>query len=184
MPKTSLRRDLLARRRQLAEDEIARRSREVQRWFVALPEFSAAAVVALYSAVHGETQTSEIFALARAAGKTLVFPRTQGDHLEFVVVETPDELRPGRFGILEPPMGRCLAIDEIQLLAVPGVAFAHDGARLGYGKGYYDRTLSSAGRRPTLVGLCYSFQLLSTLPRAAHDVHMDVVVTDAGVIRI
>lgn len=184
MPKTSMRRDLLARRRLLPETEIQRLGALVQRQFIGLPEFVAAPVVALYSPVHGEVETGMIFALARELGKTVVFPRTNGSHLEFVVVEALSELQPGPYGILEPVTARCLALDDIPLLAVPGVAFSCDGVRLGYGKGYYDRSLALARKRPCLTGLCYSFQLLATLPRAAHDIHMDILVTEEGFVRI
>lgn len=184
MPKTSLRRELLERRRQLSEDEICRAGTLIQRRFTELPEFVAAPVVALYSAVHSEVETAAIFSAARQAGKTVAFPRTQGLKLEFGVVEELGQLQPGRYGLAEPVSNCAIALDDIALMAVPGVAFDRNGGRLGYGKGYYDRCLAGLLRRPYLVGLCYDFQLLDLLPKADHDVHMDLVVTEAGVLRL
>lgn len=69
---------------------------------------------------------------------------------------------------------------DIDLIVVPGVAFTAEGARMGRGKGFYDKYLSQAGFRAVKIGVCYAHQLVPVLPVEAHDVAMDRVVTDIG----
>ncbi len=55
------------------------------------------------------------------------------------------------------------------------------GTRLGYGGGYYDRTLSALGRTPKLIGFAFAVQEVDHIPRDGHDVPLDAVVTENGV---
>jgi 5-formyltetrahydrofolate cyclo-ligase len=94
-------------------------------------------------------------------------------------------LRPGAWKILEPHPERCpvVAVEEIDLIFVPGLAFTRTGGRLGRGGGFYDRFL--AGMRPGAmkVGVCFHAQLAGELPMEAHDHEVGVVVTEREVIR-
>ncbi len=67
------------------------------------------------------------------------------------------------------------------LLLVPCVGFGPKGVRLGYGGGFYDRTLATLQPRPFTVGLAYSFGFLPWLEAEAHDVPLDAVLTEDGV---
>src|SRR5690606_36558955 len=87
---------------------------------------------------------------------------------------------PGVLGIPAPRDTRA-AEEPIDLALVPGLAFTTAGARLGYGAGYYDRWL--AGHPATWrVALALEHQLEPELPLDAHDVPMDLVVTERRVI--
>jgi 5-formyltetrahydrofolate cyclo-ligase len=66
----------------------------------------------------------------------------------------------------------------IDLILVPGLAFSKDRHRLGRGGGFFDRLLAGPAAKAFKVGICFSFQLLDTIPTEAHDVVMDVIVTD------
>lgn len=182
MPKRSIRDELLARRRHLATVTCLSRSLAAQQRLLLTPEFAAAAVVALYSSVRNEVFTEEVFTSARRAGKTVTYPRVRGTLLEFVEVAERQELVPGAFGILEPVGVRLIPPAALELIVVPGVAFDLAGHRLGYGKGYYDRFLHE--RRGRLAGLCFDFQLVERLPAEAHDVRMDMVVTEERTLRL
>ena len=67
---------------------------------------------------------------------------------------------------------------EIDFIVVPGVAFTAAGARMGRGRGYYDKYLSQSGFRGVKAGVCYAHQLVVELPVELHDVFMDYVVTN------
>jgi 5-formyltetrahydrofolate cyclo-ligase len=74
----------------------------------------------------------------------------------------------------------------LDTIFVPAVALDRRGARLGHGIGFYDRTLSFRSvrqhwRGPRLVGLAYSFQVVSQVPVTATDILMDTIVTDRGI---
>ena len=71
--------------------------------------------------------------------------------------------------------------ETIDLILVPGLAFSKDRHRLGRGGGFFDRLLAGRAAKAFKVGICFSFQLLDTLPTAAHDIVMDAVVTDREV---
>lgn len=182
MPKRSIRDELLARRRHLASATCLSHSLAAQQRLLLAPEFAAATVVALYSPVRNEVFTEEIFTGARRSGKTVTYPRVRGTRLEFVEVAERQELVPGAFGILEPGGAQVVPLAALELIVVPGVAFDLAGHRLGYGKGYYDRFLHE--RRGRLVGLCFDFQLVERLPAEAHDVRMDMVVTEERTLRL
>jgi 5-formyltetrahydrofolate cyclo-ligase len=181
MPKRSIRDELLAHRHHLAVDTCLSRSLAAQQRLLSTPEFAAASAVALYSPVRNEVFTEEIFTVARNAAKTVAYPRVRGLLLEFVEVTERRALVPGAFGILEPGGTQVVPLAALELIVVPGVAFDLAGHRLGYGKGYYDRYLHE--RKGQLVGLCFDFQLVEKLPAEAHDVRMNMVVTEEQTLR-
>ena len=74
------------------------------------------------------------------------------------------------------------AEDELDLIIVPGVAFDHAGHRIGRGGGFYDRLLPQY--RAVRVGICFGFQYLETIPAQEHDIRMDWVVTETGILKI
>ncbi|WP_305042983.1 5-formyltetrahydrofolate cyclo-ligase [Geoalkalibacter sp.] len=180
MPKTSIRDTLLKRRRHLSVDTCLLWSRLAQQHLIAGDAFQQARTLALYSPINNEVFTEEVFSTARALRKRVFYPRVVGQHLEFAEVGDRSQLVHGRFGILEPPAGPTLPVADLDLLVLPGVAFDQSGHRLGYGKGFYDRTLHLADAGCFLFGLCFEFQRVAALPCEAHDVPMHFVVTETG----
>ena len=186
MPKKSLRRQMLARRRSLTHDEWQAASQMAQQNLMQLEFFQQASCVALYAPIHNEIDTALLLEAALKTGKRVLYPAVCGTDLVFRQVEGMTCLSEGCFGILEP----CSAdldhqADAADLIVVPGVAFDTNGHRIGYGKGFYDRFLRHPGRRALLVGLCHDFQLIGTpLPSDPHDIRMDLVISDQHVHRI
>ncbi len=137
-------------------------------------------VALLYAPLPGEVDTRAIEALLRGRGVAVAWPRVDGDRLALHRAALAD-LLPGRFGVHEPPPAApAVAADEVALAVVPGLAFDRAGARLGFGRGYYDRLLAAAPRA-LRVGLCFSHQWVERVPAAAHDVRCHhVLVADAG----
>ncbi|PLX85403.1 MAG: 5-formyltetrahydrofolate cyclo-ligase [Desulfuromonas sp.] len=180
VPKSYLRIRLLQQRERLSVDERKSRSLVAQRHLLLSDIFSAARTIALYRPIRGEVATAELFSAARLAGKTVCFPRLDGDHMVFVAIADEGSFVPGAFGVEEPWGTTIVTPDSIDLTVVPGVAFDRQGHRLGYGKGYYDRELSQRSRRGTLVGLCFDFQFVDRLPAESHDIPLDCLVTENG----
>ncbi len=140
----------------------------------ALPEFAAARCVALFAALADEPDTRPM--LERwAAGRRIVLPRVEGETMQFYDYD-PQSLRCGTFGIDEPQRGEACDPADIDLIIVPGVAFTASGARLGRGRGYYDRYLSQPALRAFRVGVCYAHQIVDALPVESHDIPMHRVV--------
>ena len=88
------------------------------------------------------------------------------------------EMEEDAYGIPKPKDTEAF---EPQLLLVPCVGYGPSGLRLGYGGGFYDRTLAALAPRPVTVGVGYSHGLLPWLKAEPHDVPLDVMLTDEGV---
>ena len=183
--KTEIREQAHANRRaQLNKDEL---SGIICEKFAALPEYQAAASVLFYLDVRAEVRTRHYLSTALAHGKKIVVPYCVEGLLELFHLENMDELDVGMYKILEPkPELRAIPakrvdVQEIDLVMVPGVAFDRTGARMGHGKGYYDKMLEHARSDTPLVALAFECQLFPEIPTLAHDVFMDKIVTERAV---
>lgn len=142
--------------------------------------FRQASCIALYHAIPGEVQTAE-FIEKWYEEKKLLLPVIEGNDLRLLLYTGKDAVKAGVFGILEPTEeSQSVAEEEIDLIIVPGVAFDRQHNRLGRGKGYYDRLLSTL--KAPKIGICYDFQLLDTIPVESFDKKMDIIVTEKEII--
>jgi 5-formyltetrahydrofolate cyclo-ligase len=129
-----------------------------------------------------EVQTWRMIEDLLLRGKRVVVPvvRPRSKRLGLSEVRDPAaDLAPGRYGVLEPRPSkrRPVALREVDLVFVPGLAFDRRGHRLGHGLGYFDRLLARLPKAVPTVGLAYRFQLLNRLPVAAHDHAVRTVLT-------
>ena len=131
----------------------------------------------LYFAHDGELDPSTIGAASRTAGRTTWYPVIEGDTMLFHRWDGHSPLVLGRFGIPTPPGDEVVAVESLDAVVVPLVAFDSHCNRAGYGQGYYDLTLGAITRRPRLIGLGYDFQELEPWSPEPWDVAMDEVVT-------
>ena len=140
--------------------------------------FGRARTVGVFCSLADEPDTSEALARWSAAGRRLAVPRVEGDAMRFYEYD-PRTMRPGAFGIAEPgPEARLCEPRELDLVIVPGTAFTAAGARMGRGRGYYDKYLAQPEVHAVKIGVCYAHQLVGELPSEPHDVAMDCVITD------
>jgi 5-formyltetrahydrofolate cyclo-ligase len=163
-------------------------SREICAKFVALPAYERARVVMYYIDVRSEVRTRHDLPQALKQDKKIVVPwcNDQGE-LELFHLESMDELAIGMYKILEPKAelrllpAKQIEVRELDLVMVPGVAFDRTGARMGHGKGYYDKLLQHARLDAPLVALAFECQLFPEIPTAAHDIFMDQIVTEHAI---
>jgi len=179
MDKRARRRDCFARIKALTAAEKAAHSKAIITSLSRDVTFENAETIFAYIALSGEPDLEELF--DESPQKKWAFSRVnQGGHLQFHYVTSRDQLRRGDFGIYEPDPDICPAAkpENTNLIVIPGVSFDPvTGARLGRGKGHYDRYLDQFTQLPPLVGICFSTQLSSLEPET-HDVPMDVLVTE------
>ena len=183
--KLALRGALLARRNALTEHERFVSSRAIQAQALQMPAYAASRSVALYSPARNEVGTEEILTKALIEGRKVFYPRTSGSGTgQFIGVTSNEELRAGRYGILEPTGAEPLSEGDWDglVLFVPGVAFDAAGNRLGRGSGWYDRILASLGDKAILVALAYDFQVVEQVPTEAWDRKVHYVVTETKLI--
>lgn len=115
--------------------------------------------------------------------REFAYPVMEGSRLSFWVPRDSKAWRVAAFGIREPDPARSkkIELDEMSAFLVPGVVFDRRGARVGYGKGFYDRTLGDSSI--VRIGIGYSVQLSShPLPEEKGDVRMDWIVTETAAI--
>lgn len=174
--KAQLRRAMKARRDGLGADERERRGALIAAQVLEHPLVSAGRCVGLYAAIGSEVQTASLF--ERLAPRVQVaLPRVDAerDTLEFVAVKRWDSLVRGAFNVPEPG-GPALELNDMDLLLVPGLAFDRSGGRLGYGGGFYDKTLG--GFEGLVYGLAFEAQVVDALPLLAHDQAIDGLFTE------
>lgn len=174
--KRALRHTMLLRKQQHAHDAPA--DIALQLW--QNTRFADARTLLLYSALPDEVPTQQLLDQCVAQGKTVLLPRVTGPaDMELRRYTGQHDLQTGAYGILEPT-GPCFPDDaDIDVAVIPGVAFDHEGHRLGRGRGYYDRFLArlhAHGITPFLIGLCFPWQLTDAIPVAPHDIRLDCIV--------
>ncbi|SDH06327.1 5-formyltetrahydrofolate cyclo-ligase [Pelagibacterium luteolum] len=140
-------------------------------------------IVALYWPIRDEIDCKPLLTKLMDSGQPVALPvvLSEDEPLELRLWEDGQPLYPSGFGTLAPSETAPVVVPDI--VVIPLLAFDKTGTRLGYGKGYYDRTLAHMGTRPLLVGYAFSAQELDFIPRLAHDLPLDVLVTEAGVRR-
>lgn len=131
-------------------------------------------VVALFSPLPDEVRLWTLVERLACLCK-VVLPRVEGDTMQFYTYNKGG-VKLGAFGIMEPQGKEPVLPEDIDVVLVPGVAFALNGARMGRGKGYYDKYMSQPGFRALKIGVCYKEQLLDSLPVEEHDVSVHRVV--------
>ncbi len=142
------------------------------------------AVIAGYWPVRDEADPRALMAALAGRGHRLCLPRIGTDGaLVFHAWRQGDGMQRNAFGIDEPAAHAPILAPDV--LLVPLLAFDASGHRLGYGSGYYDRTLDELrGRKSILaIGIAFAGQEVRELPREPHDHRLDAVVTERGVRR-
>lgn len=181
-PKGVLRREIAGRLARLGQEEIERRSALACGHLV--ERFPEPGVVMAYLALPYEADPSGAIALWRAQGVRVCVPRVDWatKTMEAALLGVPGgELVETRYALREPgPGAPVVAIGEIDLVVVPGVAFLRTGQRLGRGGGFYDRFLARLSPGARTVGLVLSCQLVDELPGEPHDMGVGVVITEDG----
>ena len=146
---------------------------------------SPTAIISAYWPVHDEIDPLPLLDRLCANGARAVLPEIvgKGRPLRFRRFVAGDILHPGPLGIMQPdPQAEILTPDW---LIVPLLAFNRlNGARLGHGGGFYDRTLQElrSTSRPVVIGIGYSAQNMPRLPMTRHDQFLDAIVHDSGFI--
>lgn len=176
--KAECRREARARLERLTGAQKAASDERITEFLLSSAWFREARSVFLYLSVGREPDTAQILKRALAEGKTVLAPRCgERPFMKAVRVSSADALRPGAFGIPEPPDGPDEGA-QADLVIMPCLAVDREGWRLGHGGGYYDAFLSQHPARS--VCLCHAALLLDRLPHDARDVRPDACILSDG----
>jgi 5-formyltetrahydrofolate cyclo-ligase len=182
--KRKVRADALAVRDAIEPQERLRRGRLVADRFLSLPEVASAGAVMAFWSFGSELPTMPLIEALVARNVRVALPRTVDADLQPRMWRPGDPVTPTRFGAMEPAGGVVLQPDDIDVIATPGVAFDREGGRVGYGGGYYDRFFLRARQDALRAGIGYREQIVQgVLPGGHLDLRVDVLVTDADIVR-
>lgn len=183
--KQRIRERIRRKRRRLSRQDVAEASSRITDRLLAVPEVDRARTVHCYVSWKNEADTHDLIRILLKQGHRVVVPiiDVATKTLRHSEVRDFRELKAGTYGILEPAPEhiRPTALQDIDVIIVPGVAFDLTGHRIGFGGGYYDAFLATTGALK--IALAYQFQIVDKIPTREEDQRVDIIVTEENVHR-
>ncbi len=182
MNKQLLREKIKKERSVLKKEWVEKTSFDICKIFLESDIYKNAKVIGVYMSFKNEVCLDKIIKSAFADKKRLCTPITdlENDIIYFAEIFKDDVFSKGAFGIKEPEVKKKIDIKDVDAALVPGLLFDFCGARIGFGKGFYDKLLEKSDA--VLVGVGYSFQLFDFIPSFEHDKKMNYIITEEGLI--
>ncbi len=195
MDKSVLRSELAARRNSLSLEEREWKSKAASNHAIAYMKQYALDRFMVYISFRSELDLSDLIEWGWQSGKEVIIPRCKESDRSMTLhrLTSWKELTAGAYGIMEPDASRSPQLEEGDwpgVVFVPGLAFDLDGGRLGYGGGYYDRLAERVNssvmpnHRLSWIGTGFAAQLVEHVPAERHDVRMDAMLTEDGLIEM
>ncbi len=184
MTKTDVRAAIREKLHAMSPQQRDDHDRRILERLMALPDFQTAERVFSYLPLPHEVNTRPIVDMLLDIHGVAYVPVTdRGDHtLRVAELTATDELVEGAYGILEPAEPSYVAPDAIDVWILPGLAFDEQGDRLGQGGGFFDAFFAAHPVGGLKVALAYSFQVVDRVPTSAHDVPVDLILTENDVL--
>ena len=188
--KNELRAVYLEKRKSIPEEQKKAYDAAICRKILASVSYRYAKTVLLYSPLPGEIDVTEVAVAALRDGKQVAFPRCVpgAPIMHFhLVTDLEAQLSRGSYSIMEPsesaPVWTPSESCEGVICIIPAVVFDRGGHRIGYGKGYYDRYLSTC-KRITRLGVIYNDFLLNSIPTGRFDLAADAIITEKQILTV
>ena len=178
LTKQKIRSKILLKLKKQEEEDRDNKSRLIKKKLFATQVFKKAKIVMFYIAFRGEVNTEEMIKEAKKIGKRITVPVCEKNRVTIrpCWLDEHAHLKEGPYGVKEPAVKKCIRLEDLDLVIVPGVAFDKKGNRLGRGKGFYDRFLSRLPEGISSLGLAFDFQILPSIPASSHDVSVKKVI--------
>lgn len=182
MTKAILRKIMLKRLKLQKEVARLKKSDKIKAKVFALKEFKKAKTIFLYASFNGEVQTHKMIKEVLKKGKRVCLPfvvKKKKRLIPRAIKDLKGSLEPGPYTILQPrkDCSWVVARKDLDFVIVPGLAFDHQGFRLGRGGGYYDRFLLHLPKKVHTIGVCFDFQLASSVPHSSFDLPVQKVIS-------
>lgn len=178
--KRALRADLRERRQLLSDQQREAAASGITAQLETLLSAHDARSISCFLSTTTEPDTREFITSAVRRGIRVLLPITRADGLlDWAVADDTDEIAEGLFGLPEPT-GKVLgpiAVGDVDLMIIPAAAVDAEGTRLGWGRGYFDKTIGSMENCPPVFAVTYDSEVLDSLPRELHDQPVTGVVT-------
>jgi 5-formyltetrahydrofolate cyclo-ligase len=177
--KAVLRREVQQAVAGMAGEEKAIASEAAGRLLVRQRVWQEAHSILFFAPILQEVNIWPLLERALGEGRLVALPRFAPQTSSYTacrVQNLTEEINTGKFGIREP-LARCpeVALNRLDLILVPGVAFDLHGRRLGRGKGFYDQLLAAV--RGTTCGVAFEQQIVREVPVEPHDIHLNCILT-------
>lgn len=183
--KRALRAEWRERRRIRPASEKEASTASLTTQLIALTQSLGARTVACYLSTPDEPDTRAYLAWARENGVDVLLPVSRDDGLlDWAAYDSDDEGEdvlgmPVPLGGIVPP----IMVNEVGLMLVPAAACDEGGMRMGWGRGYFDKTLGSMDNRPPVFAVLFDDEIVDALPHEPHDQPVDGAVTPGGIRR-
>ncbi len=171
--KEELRKEVFFRSKYTDESLLKSKSEKICSLIEKHPKFYLAKNIALYYPLKGEVDVIPIIKKYYIT-KNILLPVIINDNIKLKLYTGEKKLARGALGIKEPEGEIWDQISTLDLIIVPGIAYDLSGNRLGRGKGYYDRFLSTI--MAYKIGICFDFQIFESIPMQPHDSKVDEVI--------
>ena len=185
MHKKKLRHRVTSELSQLTAEQIGIKSKLACKNVLESEHFQNASVVMLFLSMPTEVDTSHIIHHAWQQNKIVVVPKVMKRKSHMIAVEISsldvDDLAHEK-GLRHPAIEKEIAIEDIDLVLTPGLAFDNKGNRLGRGGGYYDSFFNLKRFRAHKCGLIFANQIVESVPTEHYDEPVDFFVTDHGIV--
>lgn len=182
MTKQELRHSIRDLRKKLSAEYIESASAAICENLESLRQFASAGTVLFFWPLAGEVDLRQLIERSFSQGKTVLLPVVTGpSELELRCYNGTQSLAQGSFGVMEP-VGPAWT-GRVDFIVAPGLAFDAAGARIGYGKGYYDHLLENH-TESFVAGVCFSGMIVDNVPVEPYDKRMQLVVTENNMYNI
>ena len=187
--KRALRAELRERRRIRPQHERQAATEGITRQLVALASALGPRSLSCYLATRDEPQTRPFLAWAAEQGIRVLLPVSRDDGLlDWATYDPTHDEADEELDAIGMPVPATevlgpIAINDVGLIIVPAAAVDLTGMRMGWGRGYFDKTLGSMDRRPPVFAVVFDHEVLDELPREPHDQGVDGAVTPTGITR-
>jgi 5-formyltetrahydrofolate cyclo-ligase len=181
--KSYIRSSIFQLRKKYSSEILKNFSLQICKLIEIFPLYKKSQKIAFYFAKDKEVSLEYLIGKAFLEGKKVFLPKTwlEEKTLTFHQIFSFADLKPGPFGLLEPPFKNPeLKPENLEIIFVPGVAFDLKKGRIGYGGGFYDKILKKT--KAFKIGLAFSFQIFESLPLERHDQKVDIIITEKGII--
>jgi 5-formyltetrahydrofolate cyclo-ligase len=182
--KDEIRQKLLYKRVQQSPDDKEPKDQKIVHEIEQTSAFQNANYILMYISIHGEVDLAKLFEKHRV-NKKFVLPRIQKEEksLTLYQINSLEDLTKGAYSIPEPKEHlEKIPLEKIDLVIVPGIAYATDGHRIGYGGGFYDKLLKKMDCPK--IGVAYEFQIVENTGEEDHDEKVDIIITEKQIINI
>ena len=170
--KNELRKKILNIRNNMSREDVINKSSSIMNKLTDMDEYKNSNTVFIYMSFRNEVATVELIERMLSENKHVVIPYTDTKNTVLIPLSP--------FGYYEPVYEKLRTVEpeRFDLIIVPGVVFDRQLNRIGFGKGYYDRILCRKRKGVKAIAVAYDFQVLEKIPAEAHDIKMDMIITE------